>query len=182
MTSGRESSDRARGPSRPAQIESFAGVFHPHAIEVQDFSHYALVIDVRTWEEYEDDHIPNAVQFSPAVVNQGPLVLGVSDDRSRALVARNSASDGELPTALAALVSPLKLDQAVLLYCGRGGLHSLPVARPLRWPHDPGFPACALADQQAALEGESRSQATVGNAQLHVQALESGVDRALADV
>ena len=69
MTSGQESSDRARKPNKPPEIESLAGAFHPHAIEVQDFSHYALVIDVRTPQEYEDDHIPGAVQFSPAVVS-----------------------------------------------------------------------------------------------------------------
>lgn len=133
MTSGQESSDRARNPNPPARIESLAGAFHPHAIEVQDFSHYALVIDVRTREEYEDDHIPGAVQFSPAVVSQGPLVTGHSDAQNRALAAQDSAADAELPASLAALVEPLKLDQAILVYCGRGGLDSLPVARALRW-------------------------------------------------
>jgi tRNA 2-selenouridine synthase len=133
MTSSQESSDRARKPDKPPEIESLAGAFHPHAIEVQDFSHYALVIDVRTREEYEDDHIPGAVQFSPAVVSQGPLVTGHADDRARALVAHDSSAEGELPPALAALVAPLKLDQAILVYCGRGGLDSLPVARALRW-------------------------------------------------
>ena len=133
MTSGQESSDRARKPNKPPEIESLAGVFHPHAIEVQDFSHYALVIDVRTPQEYEEDHIPGAVQFSPAVVSQGPLVTGHADDRARALVAHDSGAEGELPPALAALVAPLKLDQAILVYCGRGGLDSLPVARALRW-------------------------------------------------
>lgn len=133
MTSGQESSDRARKPNKPPEIESLAGTFHPHAIEVQDFSHYALVIDVRTPQEYEEDHIPGAVQFSPAVVSQGPLVTGQADDRARALVVHDSGSEGELPPALAALVGPLKLDQAILVYCGRGGLDSLPVARALRW-------------------------------------------------
>lgn len=133
MTSGQESSDRARKPNKPPEIESLAGAFHPHAIEVQDFSHYALVIDVRTPQEYEDDHIPGAVQFSPAVVSQGPLVTGHADDRARALVAHDSGAEGELPPALAALVAPLKLDQAILVYCGRGGLDSVPVARALRW-------------------------------------------------
>lgn len=133
MTSGQESSDRARRPNKPPEIESLAGVFHPHAIEVQDFSHYALVIDVRTPQEYEEDHIPGAVQFSPAVVSQGPLVTGHADDRARALVAHDSGAEGELPPGLAALVAPLKLDQAILVYCGRGGLDSLPVARALRW-------------------------------------------------
>ncbi len=133
MTSGQESSDRARKPNKPPEIESLAGAFHPHAIEVQDFSHYALVIDVRTPQEYEEDHIPGAVQFSPAVVSQGPLVTGHADDRARALVAQDSGAEGELPPVLAALVAPLKLDQAILVYCGRGGLDSLPVARALRW-------------------------------------------------
>lgn len=133
MTSGQESSDRARKPNKPPEIESLAGAFHPHAIEVQDFSHYALVIDVRTPQEYEDDHIPGAVQFSPSVVSQGPLVTGHADDPARALVADDSGAEGELPPALKALVAPLKLDQAILVYCGRGGLDSLPVARALRW-------------------------------------------------
>ena len=133
MTSGQESSDRARKPHKPPEIESLAGTFHPHAIEVQDFSHYALVIDVRTPQEYEEDHIPGAVQFSPAVVSQGPLVTGQADDRARALVVHDIGAEGELPPALAALVGPLKLDQAILVYCGRGGLDSLPVARALRW-------------------------------------------------
>lgn len=133
MTSSQESSDRARKLNKPPEIESLAGAFHPHAIEVQDFSHYALVIDVRTREEYEDDHIPGAVQFSPAVVSQGPLVTAHSDAQNRALVAHDSAVDAELPASLAALVAPLRLDQAILVYCGRGGLDSLPVARALRW-------------------------------------------------
>ena len=113
MTSSQESSDRARNPNKPPEIESLAGAFHPHAIEVQDFSHYALVIDVRTPQEYEEDHIPGAVQFSPTVVSQGPLTTGLSDDRARAFVAHDSAAEGELPLALAELVGPLKLDQAI---------------------------------------------------------------------
>lgn len=133
MTFDQESSGRRSKPGLLAQIESLAGAFHPHAIEVQDFSHYALVIDVRPREEYEDDHIPGAVQFSPAVVRQGPLVTGFADDRSRVLVGHDSRGAGDLPPPLAELVGPLKLDQAILVYCGRGGLDSLPVARALRW-------------------------------------------------
>jgi tRNA 2-selenouridine synthase len=133
MTLGQESSDGARNPNPPARIESLAGAFHPHAIEVQDFSHYALIIDVRTREEYEDDHIPGAVQCSPAVVSQGPLATGHAADRARSLVVHDGAAEAELPPALAELVGSLKLDQAILVYCGRGGLDSLPVARALRW-------------------------------------------------
>jgi rhodanese-related sulfurtransferase len=60
----------------PLRVESLGGAFHPHAIEVQDFSYYALIIDVRSPHEYEHDHIPGAVQFTPAVGSQGPLVTG----------------------------------------------------------------------------------------------------------
>jgi len=133
MTSSQESSDRALNPNSPARIESLAGAFHPHAIEVQDFSHYARVIDVRTPQEYEEDHIPGAAQFSPAAVSRGPLMTGGIDERSLALEAHDGAAEDELPSALAALVDSLKLDQAILVYCGRGGLDSLPVARALRW-------------------------------------------------
>jgi tRNA 2-selenouridine synthase len=133
MTSGQKSSDRARKPNTPPEIETLAGAFHPHAIEVQDFSHYALIIDVRTPEEYEDDHIPGAVQFSPAVVNQGPLLTGLGEGQTAPLIARENGVWIELPATLEALVSPLKLDKAILVYCGRGGLDSQPVARALRW-------------------------------------------------
>ncbi len=133
MTLGQKSSDHGRKPNASARVEFLAGAFHPHAIEVQDFSHYALVIDVRTRQEYEDDHIPGAVQFSPAAVSQGPLLTGRSDDPGRSLVAQDRATEGELPPSLVALVGALKLDQAILVYCGRGGLDSLPVARALRW-------------------------------------------------
>lgn len=129
MTSGQESSDRARPASLP-DIESLAGVFHPHAIEVQDFSTYGLVLDVRSRAEYEDDHIPGAVQIAPAIL-MGPLMTGPGS--AQVLTARDSAADEDLPPALAALVSSLKFDQAILVYCGRGGQDSLPVARALRW-------------------------------------------------
>jgi tRNA 2-selenouridine synthase len=133
MTSGQKSSDPARKPNALPEIETLAGAFHPHAIEVQDFSHYALIIDVRTYEEYEDDHIPGAVHFPPAVISPGPLLTGYGSERAAPLVARENAVWTELPATLEVLVSPLKLDKAILVYCGRGGLDSQPVARALRW-------------------------------------------------
>ena len=58
MTSGQESSNLGVPLAPYSEIESLAGVFHPHAIEVQDFSYYALMIDVRSKAEYDDDHTP----------------------------------------------------------------------------------------------------------------------------
>jgi tRNA 2-selenouridine synthase len=108
-------------------IESLAGAFHPHAIEVQDFPYYARVIDLRPRAEYEHDHIPDAVNVEapaePAVGSPGgeaPLV---------------AAEPGRAQTwpALDAAVADVRLDEAILVYCGQGGLVSTPVARALRW-------------------------------------------------
>lgn len=134
MTSSQESSEEGAasgancGPSMG--IESLAGAFHPHAIEVQDFAYYALVIDLRSKAEYEDDHIPGAVR------------VDLPDDLERVATADAATAVGltaEEPAAmpfwpaLEAAVSAVKLDQAILVYCGHGGLVSTPVAKALRW-------------------------------------------------
>lgn len=134
MTSSQESSEEGAaagancGPSMG--IESLAGAFHPHSIEVQDFAYYALVIDLRSKAEYDDDHIPGAVR------------VDLPDDLERVATADVAAAVGltaEEPAAmpfwpaLEAAVSAVKLDQAILVYCGRGGLMSTPVAKALRW-------------------------------------------------
>ena len=112
-------------------IECLAGVFHPHAIEVQDFSYYALVIDIRSREEYEDDHIPGAVRLELSPSNsqrqQTPSV-----DPAHADVRLDEGSI-DLPEVLAEVVKPVKLDQAILIYCGSGGRVSMPLAQALRW-------------------------------------------------
>ena len=134
MTSGQESSDRARSAAPFPDIESLAGVFHPHAIEVQDFSHYALVIDLRSRAEYEDDHIPGAVRVDLPPQAVEPLGTGTADAGS---AATNSAQEARavqgLPDALTAAIANVKLDQAILIYCGQGGRVSQPVAQALRW-------------------------------------------------
>lgn len=125
MTSGQESSNRGAAGVPYPEIESLAGVFHPHAIEVQDFSYYALVIDVRPRAEYEDDHIPGAVHLDP------PVPDGVAEQRMG--LSQDDEAARDLPEALAAVVEPVRLDQAILIYCGRGGRVSQPLARALRW-------------------------------------------------
>jgi tRNA 2-selenouridine synthase len=118
MTSGQKSSKSARS-APPSAVESLAGAYHPHAIEVQEFSHYARVVDVRPLSAFEEDHIPGAVQFTP-------LALPATGLQEEGLTE-------QLPSALEALVSEVKPDQAILLYCGRGGLDSLPLGKMLRW-------------------------------------------------
>ena len=134
MTSGQESSDRARSAAPFPDIESLAGVFHPHAIEVQDFSHYALVIDLRSPAEYEDDHIPGAVRVDLPPEAPEPLGAPIGDEASAATTAAHEArAVQQLPDALTAAIANVKLDQAILVYCGQGGRVSQPVAQALRW-------------------------------------------------
>ena len=136
MTSGQESSNLGVPPAPYSEIESLAGVFHPHAIEVQDFSYYALVIDVRSRAEYDDDHIPGAVQLLPpepeAASSDSAIAIAI-DPMPGEKAAQDENAANALPEPLAALVAPVKRDQAILLYCGRGGRDSQPLARALRW-------------------------------------------------
>ena len=132
MTLIPESSADVPLPGTYAGIESLAGVFHPHAIEVQDFSHYRAIIDLRSAAAFEDDHIP------------GALHADVRDWAMRAEGARSNApatpplavhepTTLELPPALLASVAAVGRDQALLVYCDQGGQVSNPVARALRW-------------------------------------------------
>jgi tRNA 2-selenouridine synthase len=113
-------------------IESLAGAFHPHAIEVQDFSYYALVIDVRSREEFEDDHIPGAVRVELSLSDTERRQTPSDDPAAHAGVPSDNGPN-DLPDALAEVVKPVKLDQAILIYCGSGGRVSLPLAQALRW-------------------------------------------------
>ena len=85
-----------------------------HAIEVQDLSCYALVIDVRSREEYEDDHTPGAVRLklSPSNIERQQTLLG--DPAAHADV-RPGEGPGDLPEALGEVVKPVRWDAAIRL-------------------------------------------------------------------
>ena len=84
-------------------------------IEVQDCSYYALVIYVRSGEEYEDDHITGAVSLTPTRPSSRPLADGdVNAVSPLGLMAKEV-----LPTELASLLEKFELDQGILVYCGR---------------------------------------------------------------
>lgn len=105
-------------------VASLDALVHPHQIEVQEFDSYALVIDARRPEAYQEDHIPGAVNvpvpLSPSEAEAGIATLSV----------RESAP--VLPYVLASHARGLSAGAEVLVYCDRGGLDALVWAEPLR--------------------------------------------------
>ncbi len=118
-----------------AGIESLAGVFHPHAIEVQDFSHYRAIIDLRSAAAFEDDHIPGALHADVRdwMMGAASAVGAQSTAPAPQPLAVHEPSMPELPPALLSAVAAVGQDQALLVYCDQGGRVSSSVARALRW-------------------------------------------------
>lgn len=109
----------------PEFASPLSSLLHPHQIEVQEFDSYALVIDARPPTEYEEDHLPGAVNL--------PVVpLAVPSRTASSALANSSSGPESLPEALVAYVSRLSPDDRVMVYCHRGGLDSLVWAEPLR--------------------------------------------------
>jgi tRNA 2-selenouridine synthase len=109
----------------PTHLASLDSLVHPHQIEVQEFSSYALVIDARSTEAYQEDHIPGAVS-----VPVSGLRASVPESDATALVAHDA--EPSVPYLLAALLTGLGAGASVLVYCDRGGLDSLVWADPLK--------------------------------------------------
>ncbi len=68
-------------------LETVAGLVHPHQLEVQDFSAYALIVDARPAQAFADDHIPAAVNW-PVLSDseQSEFERHLQADRSQALL------------------------------------------------------------------------------------------------
>lgn len=113
----------------PTHLASLDSLVHPHQMEVQEFASYALVIDARSAEAYQEDHLPGAVNVPVAAA----CLAGVqftSTERGIAAVAGEAAPS--MPYPLAVQVERLSPGDTVLVYCDRGGLDSLVWAGPLR--------------------------------------------------
>lgn len=109
----------------PTHLVSLDSRVHPHQMEVQEFASYALVIDARRTEAYQEGHIPGAVSMPVATQRlQVPKAVGT------ALVARDA--EPSVPYALAAQMGGLNAGASVLSYCDRGGLDSLVWVDPLK--------------------------------------------------
>lgn len=106
-------------------LASLDALVHPHQIEIQEFGSYALVVDARSPEAFQDDHVPGAIN----------VPVGSGDrERAGATVEYVGVQDTEptVPYVLATHASRLVAGAAVLVYCDRGGLDSLIWAEPLR--------------------------------------------------
>lgn len=113
----------------PTHLASLDSLVHPHQMEVQEFSSYALVIDARSAGAYQEDHLPGAVNV-PVAADRLAGVQFTPMDRGIAAVAGEAAPP--MPYPLAVQVERLSPGDAVLVYCDRGGLDSLVWAGPLR--------------------------------------------------
>jgi tRNA 2-selenouridine synthase len=134
-------------------MASIAAMVHPHQIEVQDFDVYDLIIDARSEAEFEQDHIPGALSLPVSVGSgvratqaafaseeghgvQEMVALNYGCAISAAVAADVPATTHVLSFAdeqrLRRLVSGLQPGAFVLIYCSRGGLHSMAWAAQLR--------------------------------------------------
>lgn len=111
MTSHENSSANQSRGSAYSNIESLAGVYHPHAIEVQDFLHYSNIIDLRSQSDFERDHIPGAVRVHGMV--PGLPESDVEED--------DAAWKKSFLSALSAVVQISQLRDPLLIYCGDAG-------------------------------------------------------------
>lgn len=113
----------------PTHLASLDSLVHPHQMEVQEFASYALVIDARSAEAYQEDHLPGAVNVPVAA----DRLAGVQfTSMERGIVALAGEAAPPMPYPLAVQVERLSPGDAVLVYCDRGGLHSLVWVGPLR--------------------------------------------------
>lgn len=113
----------------PQFASPLSSLLHPHQIEVQEFDSYALVIDARPPAEYEEDHLPGAVNVPVVPLAMPKRVVRRATGNSSDGPARRPAG---VPEALVAHVSRLSPEDRVLIYCHRGGLDSGVWADPLR--------------------------------------------------
>jgi tRNA 2-selenouridine synthase len=105
--------------------ENVAFHAHPHQLEVQDFSTYALVIDARSPREYNDDHIPGALNL-PVVDDEEYAEVGTrhKDNKHAAYLIGVEYSLSNIAKQIKPLISKYQPTDRMLVYCFRGGKRS----------------------------------------------------------
>lgn len=102
-------------------LETVAGLVHPHQLEVQDFSAYALIVDARPPQDFADDHIPAAVNW-PVLSDseQSDFERHLQADRSQALLFGAALARANMNSNALTALADLTLASRVLVY-GAGG-------------------------------------------------------------
>ena len=108
-----------------ATAESACAIAHPHQLEVQDWSRYALIIDARSPNEYAEDHVPGAVNL-PVVDDQEYAEVGTTHrtDKHRAYLIGVEYSLVNIARQIKPLISRYGPQDRFLVYCFRGGKRS----------------------------------------------------------
>ena len=114
-------------------LETVAGLVHPHQLEVQDFSAYALIVDARPAQDFADDHIPAAVNW-PVLSDseQSEFERHFQVDRSQALLFGAARARANMNSNSLTAVADLKPAARVLVYGAGGDLRGWLCAGALR--------------------------------------------------
>ncbi|GAB3759106.1 tRNA 2-selenouridine(34) synthase MnmH [Ramlibacter monticola] len=98
---------------------------HPSQLEIKDFNTYALVIDARSPHEYEEDHLPGAVNL-PVVDDEEFAEVGIKykQDPHAAYLIGAEYSLRNISRHISQLLRDHKKADRMLVYCFRGGKRS----------------------------------------------------------
>jgi tRNA 2-selenouridine synthase len=103
---------------------------HPHQIEVQEFSSYALILDLRSATDFAHDHVPGAVNLPWDSAGDPGLIAAAGTATVSAPYAAEASLSSWYP--LHAAVAGLSPGDAVLVYGGPGGAAAQAAAESLR--------------------------------------------------
>ncbi|MBE7416720.1 MAG: tRNA 2-selenouridine(34) synthase MnmH [Ideonella sp.] len=108
-----------------SSVETVGALAHPHQLEVQEWSSYAMVIDARSPREFADDHIPGAVNL-PVVDNDEYAEVGTTHrtDKHAAYLIGVEYSLRNIAAQIKPLISRFTPKDRFLVYCFRGGKRS----------------------------------------------------------
>lgn len=106
-------------------MENTFAYVHPHQLEVQEWSSYAMVIDARSPREYAQDHIPGAVNL-PVVDDTEYAEVGTAHrtDTHAAYLIGVEYSLRNIAAQIKPLISRFGPQDRFLVYCFRGGKRS----------------------------------------------------------
>ena len=108
-----------------SSVDTVGALVHPHQLEVQEFSSYAMVVDARSPHEYEEDHIPGAVNL-PVVDDAEYAEVGTTHrtNTHAAYLIGVEYSLRNIAAQIKPLISKYTPKDRFLVYCFRGGKRS----------------------------------------------------------